>query len=37
MKLKETIKNRRSISIGYPDESPKQRPRKKLKEILEWY
>lgn len=26
-----------AISIGYPDESPKQRPRKKLNEILEWY
>ncbi len=24
------------ISIGYPDETPKQRPRKKLNEILEW-
>ncbi|MCI9016479.1 MAG: recombinase family protein [Clostridia bacterium] len=26
-----------AISIGYPDESPKQRPRKKLNEVLEWY
>ena len=26
-----------AISIGYPDENPKQRPRKKLNEILEWY
>lgn len=26
-----------AISIGYPNESPKQRPRKKLSEILEWY
>lgn len=26
-----------AISIGYPDEDPKQRPRKKLNEILEWY
>ena len=26
-----------AVSIGYPDESPKQRPRKKLNEILEWY
>lgn len=26
-----------AISIGYPDEKPKQRPRKKLNEILEWY
>lgn len=25
------------ISIGYPDESPKQRARKKLSEVLEWY
>lgn len=25
-----------AISIGYPNESPKQRPRKKLNEILEW-
>lgn len=25
-----------AISIGCPDESPKQRPRKKLNEILEW-
>ncbi len=25
------------ISIGYPNENPKQRPRKKLKEVLEWY
>lgn len=22
---------------GYPDESPKQKPRKKLNEVLEWY
>lgn len=26
-----------AISIGYPNESPKQRPRKRLDEILEWY
>ena len=26
-----------AISIGYPDENPKQRPRKKLNEILEWW
>ena len=26
-----------AISIGYPNEEPKQRPRKELKEILEWY
>ena len=26
-----------AISIGYPNENPKQRPRKNLKEILEWY
>lgn len=26
-----------AISIGYPDENPKQRPRKKLNELLEWY
>ena len=26
-----------AISIGYPDENPKQRSRKKLNEILEWY
>ncbi len=26
-----------AISIGYPDENPKQRPRKKLNEVLEWY
>lgn len=26
-----------AISIGYADENPKQRPRKKLNEILEWY
>lgn len=26
-----------AISIGYPDENPKQRPRKKLNEMLEWY
>lgn len=26
-----------AISIGYPDENPKQRPRKKLSEVLEWY
>lgn len=26
-----------AISIGYPDESPKQRTRKKLNEVLEWY
>lgn len=26
-----------AVSIGYPNESPKQRPRKKLMEILEWY
>ena len=25
-----------AISIGYPDENPKQRPRKKLNEVLEW-
>ena len=25
-----------AISIGYPDETPKQRPRKELNEILEW-
>lgn len=26
-----------AISIGYPNENPKQRPRKKLEEVLEWY
>lgn len=26
-----------AISIGYPDEKPKQRPRKKLSEILQWF
>lgn len=26
-----------AISIGYPDENPKQRTRKKLNEVLEWY
>lgn len=26
-----------AISIGYPAEEPKQRPRKKLSEILKWY
>lgn len=26
-----------AISIGYPNENPKQRPRKKLSEVLEWY
>lgn len=26
-----------AISIGYPDENPRKRPRKKLNEILEWY
>lgn len=26
-----------AILIGYPNESPRQRPRKKLNEILEWY
>lgn len=26
-----------AISIGYPNESPKKRPRKKLYEMLEWY
>lgn len=26
-----------AIAIGYPDEEPKQRPRKKLDEILKWY
>ena len=26
-----------AISIGYPDENPKQRLRKKLNEVLEWY
>lgn len=26
-----------AISIGYPNENPKQRPRKKLIEVLEWY
>ena len=26
-----------AISIGYPDESPKQRTRKRLNEVLEWY
>ena len=26
-----------AISIGYPDEKPKQRARKKLNEIMEWY
>lgn len=25
-----------AISIGYPDENPKQRPRKELNEVLEW-
>lgn len=26
-----------AISIGYPNENPKPRPRKKLNEVLEWY
>lgn len=26
-----------AISIGYPNENPKQRPRKNLNEVLEWY
>lgn len=26
-----------AISIGYPDEKPKSRPRKKLNEVMEWY
>lgn len=26
-----------AIAVGYPDEEPKQRPRKKLDEILKWY
>lgn len=26
-----------AVSIGYPNEFPKQRPRKKLKDIVEWY
>lgn len=26
-----------AISIGYPNENPEQRPRKKLNEVLEWY
>ena len=26
-----------AISIGYPDENPNQRSRKKINEILEWY
>ena len=26
-----------AISVGYTDETPKQRPRKKLEEILKWY
>ena len=26
-----------AISIGYPDEKPRLRPRKKLDEVLEWY
>lgn len=26
-----------AISIGFPNENPRQRPRKKLNEILEWY
>lgn len=26
-----------AISIGYPNENPKQRPRKELNEVLEWY
>ena len=26
-----------AISIGYPNQTPKQRPRKDIKEILEWY
>ena len=26
-----------AIAIGYPNESPKQRPIKKLKDIVEWY
>ena len=26
-----------AISIGYPNEYPKQRPRKNLSEVLEWY
>ena len=26
-----------AISIGYPNENPRPRPRKKLNEVLEWY
>ena len=26
-----------AISVGYTDETPKQRPRKELNEVLEWY
>lgn len=26
-----------AISIGYPDQSPKPKPRKDLDEILEWH
>ena len=26
-----------AIAVGYADEQPKQRPRKKLEEILKWY
>lgn len=26
-----------AISIGYPDENPKQRTKKKLEEVMEWY
>lgn len=34
---KENMELISAVSIGYPDESPKPRPRKKLIEILEWY
>ena len=26
-----------AISIGYPDQKPNRRPRKELKNIMEWY
>lgn len=25
-----------AVALGYPDESPKERPRKNIEEVLEW-
>ena len=33
---KENMELISAISIGYPDETPKPRPRKEINEILEW-